>query len=256
MHFHTRLRATRVAAMPSTRSTPTPTSRKGTSAKRRSPDRSARTVMTRSAGATPMQATLATRTINSRTRLRRSRRRHLAFAPMIVDGLISALCRTSRSKPARQTSPLSAFDAGYDRATGPQWHASGIRRRCATRGSVFLPLDVPLRDLAGTLRFRRRHVERRRCERRCGQHSGGDRRRHTTARRRAIRGRCDASKRTSSTCAGSSVFLPHRYPAHGRHRGIRPRRRSFLAACTTMRGVFQAPGTATYQESRICRRRR
>jgi hypothetical protein len=74
---------------------------------------------------------------------------HFDFAP-IVDGLISTPNFAVEAGTADVT--LSAFDAGYDRAAGPQWHASGIAP--VRDGRIrFLPLDVPLRDLAGTLRF-------------------------------------------------------------------------------------------------------
>ena len=74
---------------------------------------------------------------------------NLDFAPL-VDGLVSTPNFAIEAGTADVT--LSAFDAGYDRTTGPQWHSSGVAPVHDAR-LRFLPLVVPLRDLNGTLRF-------------------------------------------------------------------------------------------------------
>jgi hypothetical protein len=74
---------------------------------------------------------------------------HLDVAP-IVDGFVSTPNFAVETGTADVT--LNAFDAGYDRSTGPHWHASGIAPVHAAR-IRFLPLVVPVRDLNGTLRF-------------------------------------------------------------------------------------------------------
>jgi translocation-and-assembly-module (TAM) inner membrane subunit TamB-like protein len=102
----------------------------------------------RTAGETPMRATLYENDQLSYA-LAKLSASHLAFAP-IVDGLVSTPNFAVEAGTADVT--LSAFDAGYDRATGPQWRASGVAP--VQGGQIrFLPLDVPLRDLAGTLHF-------------------------------------------------------------------------------------------------------
>jgi hypothetical protein len=100
------------------------------------------------AGATPMQATLYENDQLAYA-LAQLSASHLTFAP-IVDGLISTPNFAVEAGTADVT--LSAFAAGYDRSTGPQWQASGV---ALVRGGKirFIPLDVPLRDLTGTLHF-------------------------------------------------------------------------------------------------------
>jgi len=73
----------------------------------------------------------------------------MEIAP-IVDGLVSTPNFAIEAGTADVT--LSAFDAGYDRSTGPQWRASGVAPVHEAR-LRFLPLVVPLRDLNGTVRF-------------------------------------------------------------------------------------------------------
>jgi hypothetical protein len=74
---------------------------------------------------------------------------HIDATP-IVDGLISTPNFAVEAGTGDAT--LSAFDAGYDRASGPQWHASGRATVQAARVR-FLPLAVPLRDLSGEVLF-------------------------------------------------------------------------------------------------------
>ncbi len=73
----------------------------------------------------------------------------LDFVP-IVDGLVST--RDFALHAGTADVELRAFDAGYDPAVGPQWRLSGEGAVHGARLTV-LPLDVPLRDVNGRVRF-------------------------------------------------------------------------------------------------------
>ena len=102
----------------------------------------------RRAGDTPIRASLYE---NDRLAyaLAKFSARHIDIAP-IVDGLVSTPNFVVEAGTADVA--LSAFDAGYQLSSGPNWRASGVApvRNARIR---FLPLVVPLRDLNGTLRF-------------------------------------------------------------------------------------------------------